>query len=163
MDTHGAVKIDLSVPKGVYSPFVVRDIPQRTGATTDDFANLVCWYNVPSGVFSVYVGEEFVTKGATPAFPFQIDWRLYHGVGCSGLGGIFDQEPAVGSTFIKSSADLKRQGLLLQFGGLEADSYLLAGRLRGSGDFQLNGSFWGKYTPGLQSSFAAITAGSVIG
>lgn len=163
MDTNGAVKIDLALPRSANPDFVGRDIPSRTGTTASSYANLVCWYNVPCGVFSVYVGEEFVPKGVAPAFPFGIDWRLYHGVGCVGLGGVFDQEPASGSTFFKSTADFQRQGLLLQWGGLQADTYLLTARVRGTGAFEMNASILAKYTLGLQSSFAAITAGSVLG
>lgn len=163
MDTQGAVKIDLAAAPGVNPEFVGRDIPMRTGTEATDYANLVCWYNAPQGVFSVYVGEEFMPKGVVPSFPFGIDWRLYHGVGCAGLGGVFDQEPASGSTFFKTAADFKRQGLLLQWGGLQADSFLLAARVRGTGAFKMNASIRAKYTPGLQSSFASITAGSVIG
>lgn len=170
MDVRGAVKIDLSAKPGELgytsaNGIVTRNIPSTTGNAQEDFANLVAWYNVPDGVASIYIGDTFVPLGDTPAFPFMLDWRLYHGTSICGVGsnGVYDQDCAAGSTIFKTASGFKREGLLFQWGGLQADSFVLAGRVRGTGEFQLKMTIFPKFTPGLGGSISAITVGSAIG
>ena len=171
MDTRGAIIVDLSGKnvRDAVAPYVVRNIPALVPPappTNDDaFGNMVFWYNVPQGATSIYVGDKFDWVGTDLAFPFQIDWRLFHGVGCPGQGAIFDQEPAVGSTMVKNSAGLSREGMLFQFGGLQADQYLLQARIRvaAASPTQLKATIFSRFQPGLQQGAPAISVGSVIG
>lgn len=167
MDTHGALWIDVSGknPRDVMQPYVVRNIPALVPGSANEFANLACWYNCPQGVASIYVGDKFDWQGTPLAFPFQIDWRLFQGTGCGGQGGTFDQEPAQGSTMIKVASDLTKEGMLFQFGGLQADQYLLQARVRvaASSQTMLKATIYGNFQPGLQQAAPAITVGTVIG
>ena len=171
MDTRGAITVDLSgeSPRDVVQPYVVKNIPALVPtappAFDDGFASLVFWYNVPQGAASIYVGDKFDWQGNPLPFPFQIDWRLFHGVGCPGQGAIFDMEPAVGSTMVKTAADLSRQGMLFQFGGLQADQYLLQARLRvaSTNVTMLKATIYSRFQPGLQQAVPAISVGTVIG
>lgn len=167
MDTHGALRIDVSgkSPRDIMQPYVVRNIPAIVPGGDTEYANLVCWYNCPQGVVSVYVGDSFDWQGTPLVFPLQIDWRMFHGTGCDGQGGTFDQEPAHGSSIIKGSSGLRKEGLLFQFGGLQADQYLLQARIRvaSASLTQLKATIYGNFQPGLQQAAPAITVGTMIG
>lgn len=169
MNTQGAFEVDWSKP--AMREFAEKGITQRIGGVSDEFVNFMFFSNVPRGVLSLYAGEFFQVASATlpTEISFCIDWRLHHGVGRC----IFETQPAATTTLFTDDKTfpLKREGLLLQLGGLEADSYLLRARLRGvptgdaklSADFKLDLTFFPRVTPGLQSSFAAVTVGSVAG
>lgn len=167
MDTSRAIKIDLSGanPRDAVQPYVVSSIPALLTTDSPSFGDLICWYNCPQGVASIYVGDKFDVKGTEIAFPYQIDWRLFHGVGCPGQGGTYDQEPAQGTTTIKSRADLSKEGLLFQFGGLQADQYFLQARVRvpSATSTVLKATIFARFNPGLQQAAPAITVGTVIG
>ena len=171
MDTRGALIVDLSGNNKMspVAPYVVRNIPALVPAAPPAadtaFANMVLWYNVPQGATTIYVGDKFDLMGVPFTFPFQIDWRLYHGVGCEGSGAVFDQEPAAGTTNIKSASDFSREGMLFQFGGLQADQFLLQARVRvaAASATQLKATIFARFQPGLQQGAPAISVGSVIG
>ena len=169
MDIRGAVNVDLSgadTKRYVIQPYVVRNIPAMEPNDPDTaFGNLIYWFNAPQGVISVYAGASFDWVGTPLDFPVAIDWRLYHGTGCPGIGGVFDQEPAQGSTFAKDTAGLTKEGMLFQIGGLQADMYLLQARIRvaGTKSTQLKATIYARFQPGLQQGAPAITVGSVIG
>lgn len=167
MDTRGALNVDLSgvSQTDIVQPYVVRNIAARLVTDEQSFSNLVLWYNCPQGVMSIYVGDKFDVFGSDIPFPYQIDWRLFHGVGCPGSGAVFDQEPAQGTTFVKGNSSLLKEGLLFQFGGLQADQYLLQARVRvaTSTATQLKTTIFARVNPGLQQAAPAITVGTVIG
>lgn len=163
MNIQGAKIIDWSKPADVEYANNPGGILIEIGAASDDFINFLAFLNVPQGVLSLYAGEQFELSSGKSTFPFAIDWRLHHGTGRC----VFETQPAATSTLFTSdkTSPLKREGMLLQLGGLEADSYLLRARMRGevSDTFKMQISFFPKVTPGLQSSFEGITVGSLAG
>ncbi len=92
-------------------------------------------FTVPGvyGNVAIYAGQEFTFQGSPPdGVPFQIDWRLHHGVNFC----LWDEEPvAAASTIfpagVGSDGLVSRQGMLFQLDGTHARSYVLLGRLRG--------------------------------
>lgn len=169
MDIHGAQRLvwdekrqtfirvedQKPIPSYVGSVF---DIGMRTSA--EGFSNLMALMDVPQGVMSIYGGSVLEVVNGPIAYPFQIEWQLMHGIGSC----IFDQEPAQGATTFKTAEDLKnREGLLFQWGGLQADSYLLRARIIGTGGVKVRCGVYPKATPGLQANVAGITVGTMIG
>ena len=59
----------------------------------------------------------------------------------------------------------RRMGMLFQFGGLQADQYLLQARIRvaASSPTMLKATIYGNFQPGLQHAAPAITVGTAIG
>ena len=168
MDIHGAqrlvwddkIKQFIRVEDQKPIPYFVGsvyDIPMRQPA--EGFSNLMALLGVPQGVVSIYGGSLTEIISGPLALPFQVDWQLMHGVSSC----IFDQEPALGSTIFKTAADLSREGLLFQFGGLQADSFLLRARVRGTGSARVRIGVYPRAEEGLQSSFPSITVGTMIG
>lgn len=161
MDPRGAKFIDWSdVATMAAEQNYTVDIPTGTG---ENFANLLCFLNCPEGVLALYGGSEFTAQNGTFTQPMQIDWRLHHGT----QKCIYDQDPAAGSTLLASQDPtvnpLQREGLLFQMGGLMADSYLLRGRVLGTGRFILRVTIYPRVTPGLGGAVLGITVGSLIG
>lgn len=130
MNTQGARELVLkALPDGELK---AADVVTVTNLTTGEFRP-VFWVAGVNGNMAIYAGQDldFEEKPAT-GVPFQVDWRLYHGVN----GCLWDDEPIGAAPTIfpdgsPSSGTPKREGLLFQLDGTHARSYLVHGRVRG--------------------------------